>query len=128
MRKFILSNHAYNKINGDAELAKAVLDAADNPSVTYGVTTGRNRDGQRQMRHIRNGMAVVVDPVALKVITFYPDVEETDIRPDQADDPEAQRYARERAASDRAKRDAKRAAKRERDRAFTSAQKSGGKR
>lgn len=128
MRKFVLSTHAYEKINGDVALAKAVLDAADNPSVTYGVTSSRNRDGKRQMRHIRNGMAVVVDPAAGKVITFYPDVMETDIRPDQADDPEAQRYARERAAADRAKRDQKRAARRERDRALTSALKGGGKR
>lgn len=129
MRKFVLSTHAYNKIAGDVALAKSVLDAADNPTVTYGVTNQRNLNGKRQVRHIRDGIVAVVDPAAAKIITFYMDVEETDVRPDQTDDA-AQAYAakREAAKADRAKRDAKRNARREADRAFTSALKGGGKR
>lgn len=124
MRKFVLSTHAYNKINGDAALATAVLDAADNPAVSYGVTNQRNTSGKRQERHIRNGIVAVVDPVAQKVITFYADVVETDLRDDQTDEA-AQTYAakREAAKSDRATRDQKRNARRDRDRAFTFAQK-----
>lgn len=124
MRRFTLSTHAYNKIAGDVTLAQRVLAAADNPTVTYGVTNQRNVSGNRQMRHIRDGLAVVVDPAANKVITFYADVDETDVRPDQTDDA-AQEYAakREAAKADRARRDQKRNARRDHDRAFTFAQK-----
>ncbi len=125
MRLFTLTQHAYAKIGGDAVLAAQVLDAAEYPHVTYGVTNQRNTLGQRQQRHIRNGMVAVVDPISHKVITFYADVVETDIRPDQTDEA-AQEYAAKRAEaskSDRAARDAKRRDRQNRDRAFTIAQK-----
>lgn len=129
MRKFVLSTHAYYKIAGDVTLAKSVMAAADDPTVTYAVTDKKNAGRNRQTRHIRDGIVAVVDEAAGKIITFYADVEETDLRPDQTD-AEAQRYAAERANREarnveRARRDARRNARRERDRAFTAAQKSG---
>lgn len=123
MRQFILSKHAENKVTTNDEYL-AVLDAANNPSVTYGVTTQRNASGNRRERRIKGDIVTVVDPQSATVITFYANVVETDIRPDQTDDA-ALEYAakREAAKADRARRDAKRNARRDRDRSFTFAQK-----
>lgn len=125
MRRFILSTHAYQKVAGDADLAARVLAAAEQPSVSYGVTNQRNAGRGRQERHIRDGIVAVVDATAGKIITFYADVVETDLREDQTDI-EATEYARKRAAAaaaERSTRDQKRNARRDRDRAFTFAQK-----
>jgi len=126
MRRFVLSTHAYQKVAGDAALATRVLDAAEYPSVSYGVSDKRNIGHNRQERHIRDGIVAVVDAIDGKVITFYADVVETDLRDDQTDaaalDYESQREARKRMA-ERATRDQKRNARRDRDRAFTFAQK-----
>ena len=114
------TQHAYNKINGDADLAVAVMGAANSPTVAY-----ESNRHPGQWKHIRGEWCAVVDPRAGKVITFFRNVVETDIRADQADDPDAVRFQAKR---DRAQRDAKRAARRERDRALTSALKGGNKR
>lgn len=115
---FTFTDHAYRKINHDADLAKKVMDAARFPSVRY--ESGRFPG---QHRHIRDGWVAVVE--GNRVVTFYENVVETDIRPDQVDD-DATTYAKKREA--RARRDQARAARRERDRALTSAMKAGNKR
>lgn len=124
MRTFTLTQHAYEKVDGNADLARRVLDAAERPTVSYAVTDKRNQGRGRQERHIRDGIVAVVDVRDGKVITFHADVIETDVRPDQTDEA-AQEYAakREAAKADRAMRDQKRNARRDRDRAFTFSQK-----
>lgn len=112
------TTHAYNKINGDASLAVKIMAAAKNPTVRY-----ENGRFPGQFRHIRDGWVAVV--AGDRVVTFYENVVETDVRADQTD-ADAQDYAARRAA--RATRDQKRAQRRERDRALTSAMKSGNKR
>lgn len=77
---FTLTRHAYAKVNGDVALARRVGKAANMPSVTY-----PNGRVPGQMRHIRDGMVAVVDPNSRKIITFYENIVETDIRPDQKD-------------------------------------------
>jgi hypothetical protein len=120
---FTFTQHAYNKINGDVDLARRVRDAAERPSVSYGVSTGRQvgYGGQRRERHIRDGLVAVVDSDAQKIITFYVNVDETDLRPDQTDEA-ALAYAAERAekkAAKRARREHNLAARRASDRAMT---------
>ena len=111
---FTFTQHAYEKINGDVDLAIAVMAAANNPTVTYA-----NGRFPGQVRRIRGNIVVIT--AGTRVVTFYANIVETDIRADQTD-ADALAYQ---ARKDRAARDAKRAAKRERDRAFTAAQKSG---
>lgn len=128
---YTFTRHAYDKIVGEGTaeeqgtLARRVYLAASRPSVTYGVTNQRAAQG-RQERHIRDGIVAVVNADTGKIITFYADVVEADVRSDQTDDA-ARSYAADRAA--RLAAQARRKAERkERDRAFTSAQKAGGKR
>lgn len=123
---YTLTHHARQKIQELPEFDRVpmmtrVLDAAEFPSVVYGVTNQRNQGGNRQERHIHKGLVAVVDPSAGRVITFYADVVETDLRSDQTDD-QALAYAAKRADARKA-RDQKRSAKRDADRAFTFAQK-----
>ena len=115
---FTFTDHAYAKINGDADLAKKIMDAARFPSVRY-----ENGRFPGQYRHIRDGWVAVV--AGNRVVTFYENVVETDLRPDQTDD-DATAYAKKREA--RARRDKARADRRERDRALTAAMKAGNKR
>jgi hypothetical protein len=77
---FTHTRHSYAKINGDVALARRVGHAANLPSVTY-----PNGRVPGQMRHIKDGMVAVVDPKSQKIITFYENVVETDLRPDQTD-------------------------------------------
>lgn len=111
------TTHAYNKIAGNVDLAVKVMAAANNPTVRY--ENGRHPG---QFRHIRDGWVAVV--AGDRVVTFYENVVETDVRADQTD-ADAQAYAARRA--NRAQRDQKRNARRDRDRALTSAMKGGNK-
>lgn len=117
---FTLTAHAYGKIDGDATTAIEVMAAANRPTVAY-----ESNRHPGQWKHIRGEWCAVVDPRAGKVITFFRNVVETDIRPDQQDDADAVAFQ---ASKDRKARDAKRAARRERDRALTSTLKGGNNR
>jgi len=110
------TDHAYRKLGGDVDLAKRVVLAAKAPTVTY-----PNGRFPGQVRCIRDGMVAVV--AGTRIVTFYANIVETDIRPDQTDD-DAKAYQAKRNA-ERAKRDRKRQQKRDADRAFTAAQKAG---
>lgn len=85
---FRLCNHAIRQAEEKGIHTDAVLRAANDPTVTYA-----NRRYPNQRRHIRDGICAVVDPVEQKVVTFYLDVVETPLRPDQTDRA-AHRYGR----------------------------------
>lgn len=107
------TTHAYQKIGGNVDLAIKIMAAANRPTVTY--DNGRF-PGQR--RHVRDGWVAVV--AGDRVVTFYENVVETDVREDQQD-PDALAFA----AKQRARREARRAERRNADRALTAALKSG---
>jgi hypothetical protein len=116
------TQHALAKIGTDADLHRAVFLAATDPQTRY--ESRRNGGG---MRHVRGDVVAIVDRGA--VITFYRNVEETALRPDQTDDDALAfqaRQAREtldkgRRESDRKIREQKRNVRRDRDRALTQA-------
>lgn len=88
---FILTHHAKGQAAAKGLSIEAVLEAANDPSVTY--ANGRFAG---QMRHIRGGIVAVVDPAKRVVITVYANVVETDARADQTD-ADARAYALKRA-------------------------------
>lgn len=57
-----------------------VLKAASEPSITYG-----NGMAENQVRHIRDGIVVIVDEVSRSIITVYRNVVETEVRQDQVE-------------------------------------------
>ena len=95
-----------------AELNREVMLAATAPTVRY--ESRRNGGG---MRHIRGSVAVIVDHDT--VITFYRNVTETPLRPDQTD-ADALAHAAEVKSNARKVREQARNARRDRDRALTS--------
>jgi hypothetical protein len=119
-----LTAHVIKKIaesEDPATVRTQVLLAASQPQVRY-----QSRRGEGvSYRHVRDGIVAVVGETG-RVITFYIDQDETDLRPDQTD-PDAQAYDAARRKSDRAIREQKRNARRDRDRALTAAMKSGRK-
>lgn len=84
--QFRLCYHAAEQAKKKGVHPDRVLLAANSPSVTYD-----NRRHLHQRRHIRDGICAVVDPAEGKVVTFYLDVEQTPLRPDQTD-PDAVAY------------------------------------
>lgn len=107
------TKHALAKIGTDTDLHKAVFLAATEPTLTY--ESRRNGGG---MRHVRDDMVAVVDRGT--VITFYRHKDETPLRDDQTD-PDALRHAAEVKAQARKAREQARNARRDRDRALTTA-------
>lgn len=105
------TQHALSKIGTDADLHKAVFLAATEPSTTY--ASRRNGGG---MRHVRGDVVAIVDRGA--VITFYRNVVETPLRPDQTD-ADALAHAAEVKSNARKIREQARNARRDRDRALT---------
>lgn len=86
-----LSPHAASQALTKGWSHDEVLEAANNPSVTY--DNGRY-PGQK--RHIRGDLVAVVHPHSMTVKTVYTNVKETELRPDQTDK-DAQKYGRSRA-------------------------------
>lgn len=122
---YTLTLHARTKIGSDQELATAVIRAAAQPTLTY---ESRRGEGPSR-RHVRDGITAVVNPDTGKIITFYTHKDETPLREDQKNDPEAVASdIRRKAEKDRAAVLARKNARRERDRALTRQQKiDGGK-
>lgn len=81
-----LHPHAASQATKKGFTHSAVLEAANNPSVTY--DNGRYPD---QKRHIKGDIVAVVHPRTKQVMTTYLNVKETDLRPDQRD-ADAQKY------------------------------------
>lgn len=104
------TQHALSKIGTDTDLHRAVFLAATAPTVRY--ESRRNGGG---MRHVRGDVVAIVDRGA--VITFYRNVDETPIRPDQMRD-QSQAGIDARAHARKVREQAK-AARRDRDRALT---------
>jgi hypothetical protein len=107
------TQHALSKIGEDTDLHKAVFLAATEPTVRY--ESRRNGGG---MRHVRGDVVAIVDRGA--VITFYRNVVETPLRADQTD-ADALAHAAEVKAQSRKAREQARNARRDRDRALTTA-------
>jgi hypothetical protein len=84
---FTLTHHASGKVESSGFTVAEILDAANRPTLTY-----PNRKHPGQVRHIRGDVVTTVDPASQKIITFYRNVVETDLREDQTD-ADAKRYA-----------------------------------
>jgi hypothetical protein len=67
----------------------SVMRAANDPH-----HTSENFKYPGQMRHVRDGICAVVHPGEGRIITVYKDQEQTAMRRDQRNDPEAQAHAR----------------------------------
>jgi hypothetical protein len=85
---FTISAHARKQIDEKGFDVNSVLAAADYPHVSY---DNGYYPGQR--RHIRDGLAVIVDPASKRIVTVYAHKVETDTREDQVgkSSPTAQR-------------------------------------
>jgi len=79
--------HAERQAKSKGFTLAAVLEAANNPSISY--PSGRFPG---QLRRIRDGIVAVCDPMTWVVVTVYENVVETSVRADQTDR-DAQRYA-----------------------------------
>lgn len=66
MTQYRLSHHAKVKAANEGVPSAQLLEAADNPSLTY-----PNPRMPHQMRHVLDGVSVTVDPVNKVVVTFY---------------------------------------------------------
>lgn len=84
---YSLHPHAKTAAESKGFSFEAVLEAANNPTITY--SNGRYPG---QYRHIRGGIVAVVDPATSTIITVYENVTETGVRVDQIDRA-ARRYA-----------------------------------
>lgn len=84
---YLLTRHASSKVESSGMTIAEILEAANRPTVTY--PNGRYPG---QVRHIRGDVVTTVDPSTQRVITFYRNVVETDLREDQTD-ADAKRYA-----------------------------------
>lgn len=78
--QYSLHPHAAKQASMKGFAHSEVLAAANDPAHTY--PNGRYAG---QMRHIRNGIVAVVDPLRKQVVTVYEDQRETTLRPDQKD-------------------------------------------
>ena len=77
---YSLPPHAKRQAEAKGFSLQAVLEAADNPSISY-----ESLRFPGQLRRIRGGIVTVCDPQAMKIITVYENTTETDLRPDQTD-------------------------------------------
>lgn len=94
MGKYFIKGHALDKARDLGWTRQQIELVAERPSITY----ANSRPGT--MRHIRDGICAIVDPVALVVITVHPSTRETPIRPDQMSDPKAVEYEKKRRRRD----------------------------
>lgn len=88
--QYRITHHAARQAAVKGFAIDAVIRAAQSPSITY--PSGKRHPGQ--VRHIRDGIVAVVDPVTATVVTVYENVRETALRPDQRD-PVALEYGRQ---------------------------------
>lgn len=73
-----ITRHARQQAEAKGFSPRDVYLAAVDPDVTY---PSRSHPGQ--VRCVRSGLCVVIDPVAAVIITVYLHCEETPLRPDQ---------------------------------------------
>lgn len=77
---YSLQPHAKRQTESKGFSFLAVLEAANNPSISY-----ESLRFPGQLRRIRGGIVTVCDPKSMKVITVYENTKETDLRSDQID-------------------------------------------
>lgn len=89
---WVLEPHVVEQAESKGIDIAQIIKAVEAPATTYA-----NGRFPGQMRHIRDGICVVVDPAGRKAITVYLDRVETDLRADQTD-ADALKYGRRRQA------------------------------
>lgn len=95
---FIPTRHVEVKSAAEGITLAEIRTAADYPTITY--ANGRYPN---QMRHIRGDLVTTVDVKSNRIVTFYKNVVETEVRDDQTDK-DAQRYKARRGQAARAAR------------------------
>jgi hypothetical protein len=74
-----ITRHAAKQAQAKGFTARQTWLAMTQPEITY--PSGKKYPGQE--RRVRGGIVAVVDKAANRCITFYENVVETDLRPDQ---------------------------------------------
>jgi len=77
---YSLQPHAKRQAEEKGFSFLAVLEAANNPSISY-----ESLRFPGQLRRIRGGIVTVCDPATKKIITVYENCKETGLRADQTD-------------------------------------------
>lgn len=92
-RGYSLSEHVIEQAQAKGFSLEQLIETVDSPLTAY-----ESRRYPGQMKHIRDGLCVAVDPEAKKAITVFVDMEYTELRPDQVDK-DAIEYGRKRQAA-----------------------------
>jgi len=89
-RGYVLTPHVIEQAETKGFSVENLIAVADEPSTVY-----ESRRYPGQVKHVRNGLCLAVDPVQKRVITVFVDQDFTERRPDQIDN-DALEYERKR--------------------------------